>query len=85
MVLNQLSEFKNPSEYNSVLISKQNNLISNGLLVGHYKGFFFFPFSYDLCPSFISSRTIQIHTQHSCEEVQKVKFPCGHGHVTSHL
>lgn len=49
MVLNQLSEFKNPSEYNSVLISKQNNLISNGLLVGHYKGFFFFFLSLMIC------------------------------------
>ena len=49
MVLNQLSEFKNPSEYNSVLVSKQNNLISNGLSVGHYITRVFFSLSLMIC------------------------------------
>ena len=59
MVLNQLSEWKNPSQYNSVLGSKQidQQWVISWILRG-------FPptSSYDLCPYLISSRTALIHT-----------------------
>jgi len=57
MLLNQLPKVKNPSEYNSVLVSKQLDKLQsviNGRVEGFF--FFFFPFSSDLHPDFINSR-----------------------------
>jgi len=47
MLLNQLPKVKNPSEYNSVLVSKQLDKLQS-VINGRVEGFFFFFFSLSL-------------------------------------
>lgn len=48
MLLNQLSKVKNPSEYNSVLVSNQLDKLQS-VINGRVEGVFFFPLSLLIC------------------------------------
>lgn len=85
MLLNQPTKFKNPSEYNSVLVSKQNNLINHNRLSNRtVEGFV--PLSLPICVLILLiARQYEYSPSAPVRKHIKVKFPCGHGHVTSPL